>query len=166
MDLEQRMKIAGIIACISAVVFATPHFWYYYGVSLTFPGDFPSDLPYSGILLVVGGFALLAAAYAIGFTHLSFVRRLPELIVAAPAWLGGIGFTLWGLAYYAVQVQLALGWLPSTSIYAVQNTNPNAVWGYYWYSLFIVWGVSLVIAAFYYHKFKKSQVSTALPIQG
>ncbi len=133
METEKKMRIAGMIAGVSAVVFALPHFWYYYGISFTFPGDFPSTLPHSDVLLVVGGLALLAAMYAIAFTHLAFVRRLPSLIVTLPAWFGAIGLTVWGLAYYVLQVQIALGWIPSTSQHVAQNANPNAVWGYYWY---------------------------------
>lgn len=159
MRAEKGMRLAGTIACISAVAFALPHFWYYYGVSLTFPGDFPSTLSHSAVLLVVGGFALLAAIYAIAFTHLSFVRHLPEPMVTLPAWFGAIGFTLWGLAFFGLQVQIALGWISSTSQYVAQNANPNAIWGYYWYSLFILWGLSLGATAFYYHKLKKSQLS-------
>jgi hypothetical protein len=68
------------------------------------------------------------------------VRRLPALLITLPAWFGAIGFTAWGLVYYVIQVQIALGWVPSTSQYVVQNANPNAVWGYYWYALFILWG--------------------------
>lgn len=156
MNTERRMKMAGIVACISAIAFAIPHFWFYYGVSLAYPGDFLPTMPNSGALLIVGGLAFLAATYAIAFTHLSFVRRLPKLIVTLPAWLGAIGFTLWGLAYFGLQIQLALDWAPSTSRFAAQNASSNATWGYYWYSLFILWGLSLGTAAFSYHRLKKS----------
>lgn len=166
MKTEKRMKHAGIIAAVSAVVFAIPHFWFWCGVTLAFPGDYPLTLLHSDVLLFVGGFAALAAVYALAFTQLQVVRRLPEFVVALPAWLGAIGLTLWGLAFFGVQVQLALGWLPSTSIYAVQNINPNAVWGYCWYSLFVLWGLSLGAAAFYYHKRKKDQHRQELPMGG
>jgi hypothetical protein len=162
MKIEERMKLAGIIACIAAVVFAIPHFWYYYGVTLTFPGDFPTSLPHSDALLFVGGFAILAAIYALVFTHASFVRRWPELIVVLPAWFGGIGFTLWGLAFFGLQIQIAIFGIGSAPQYAAQNANPDWVWGFYWYSLFILWGLSLGFAAFYYHKLKKSQAQTNL----
>ncbi len=156
MEADNRMRLAGMIACISAILFAIPHFWFYYGVSLAYPGDFPATLPHSEILLIVGGFSLLAAIYAIALTHLSFVRRLPEPIVTLPAWFGAIGLTLWGLAFFCLQVQLALGWAPSTSQFIAQfaanSISPNVLWGYYWYSLFILWGISLGAAASYYHK--------------
>jgi hypothetical protein len=151
------MKVAGMIAGISAIVFAIPHFWYWFGISLTFPGDFPSTLPHSTVLLVVGGFAILAAIYVLMLVNLSFVRRLPEWLAALPAWFGAVGFTLWGLAFFVLQAQIALGWISSTSQYVTQNANPNAVWGYYWYSLFLLWGLSLGTTAFYYHKLKRSQ---------
>jgi hypothetical protein len=154
---EERMKVAGVVACLSATAFAIPHFWFYCGVSLTYPGDLPQTTPDNGALLIVGGFALLAAAYAIAFTHLLFVKRLPKLIVTLPALFGGIGFTFWGLSYFSMRMPLALGVVSSTSEFAARNAEPNAAWGYYWYSLFIVWGLSLVIAAFYYLRFMKSQ---------
>ncbi len=155
--MEERMKVAGIGASIFAIVWAIPHFWFYFGVSLAYPGDFPADMPYSGTLLMVGGFGLLVAIYAIAFTHWSFVKRFPKLIVTLPALFGGIGFTLWGLAYFSLRILLALGVVSSTSQFAARNAEPNAAWGYYWYSLFIVWGLSLVIAAFYYLRLMKSQ---------
>ncbi len=148
--------MAGIIACISAIVFAIPHFWFWFGISLAYPGDFPT-MPHDDILLVVGGLALLAAIYAILFTHSSLLRRLPEFIIALPAWVGSVGFTIWGLAYFGLQVQLAVQGVQSSSQYAFSDTNPNAIWGLYWYSLFVIWGLSLGIAAFYSYKLKKNQ---------
>jgi hypothetical protein len=79
------------------------------------------------------------------------------LIVTLPAWFGSIGFTLWGLLYFGLQIQIAIFGIGSAPQYAVNNASPNAIWGFYWYSLFIVWGVSLGIAAFYFHKLKNSQ---------
>jgi hypothetical protein len=152
------MKAAGAIACICAVVFAIPHFWFYYGASLAYPGDFMTSLSGDGVLLFVGGFALVAAIYALAFTRLSFVRRLPELIITLPAWFGAIGFTVWGLAYFGLQVQLAVQQSYSSAQYYASTTNPSAIWGLYWYSLFILWGLSLGTAAFYYHKRKNAPV--------
>jgi len=156
MMTEERMRMTGIIASISAIVFAIPHFWFWYGISLAFPGDF-HDLSKTNALLIVGGFAVLAAIYAMVFTHSSWVKRLPEFIIALPAWVGSVGFTLWGLAYFGLQVHLASNNAISSQQYFASDTNPNAIWGLYWYSLFIVWGLSLGMAAFYFHKLKKSQ---------
>lgn len=155
------MRRAGIVASISAVVFAIPHFWFWCGVSLAFPGDF-QDMTGANVLLIVGGFAVLAAAYAIVFTHSSWVRRLPGLIVALPAWVGSVGFTLWGLAYFGLQVQLAFDNVVSSEQYFASETNPNAIWGLFWYSLFIVWGLSLGMAAFHFHRLRKCEDKAAL----
>jgi len=160
MKIEERMRMAGIIASISAIVFAIPHFWFWYGVSLAFPGDF-HELSKTNALLIVGGFAILAAIYAMVFTHASWVKRLPEFITALPAWVGSIGFSLWGFAYFGLQVQLAFDDAASSQQYFASDTNPNAIWGLYWYSLFIVWGLSLGMAAFYFHKLKKGQKRAA-----
>ena len=154
MRTEERMKMAGIIASISAMVFAVPHFWFWCGISFAFPGDF-QNMSKTNALLTVGGFAVLAAVYAIVFTHSSWVKRLPEFITALPAWVGSVGFTLWGLAYFGLQVQLAFNNAISSQQYFASDTNPNAIWGLYWYSLFIVWGLSLGMAAFNFHKLRK-----------
>jgi len=160
MKIEERMRMAGIIASISAMVFALPHFWFWYGISFAYPGDF-QNMPKTNVLLIVGGFAVLAAVYTIVITHSSWVKRLPEFIVASPAWVGSVGFTVWGLAYFSLQVQLAFNNDISSQQYIASETNPNAIWGLYWYSLFIVWGLSLGIAAFYFHKLRKCQDGAA-----
>lgn len=156
MKIGERMRVAGIVASISAIVFAVPHFWFWCGISLAFPGDFQNTSK-TDALLMVGGFAVLAAVYAIVFTHSSWAKRLPESITAFPAWVGSVGFTVWGLAYFGLQVQLAFDNDISSQQYFASETNPNAIWGLYWYSLFIVWGLSLGIAAFYFHRVKKCQ---------
>lgn len=160
MKLEERIRTTGMIASVSAMVFALPHFWFWYGISLTFPGDF-RDLSRTSVLLYVGGFAVLAAIYAIVLAYTSWGRRLPEFIIALPAWVGSIGFTLWGLAYFDLQVQLAFDNAVSSEQYFASDTNPNAIWGLYWYSLFIIWGLSLGMTAFYFHRIKKNQNGAA-----
>jgi hypothetical protein len=150
MKIENRMKMAGIIACVSAILFALPHFWFGLGIPLAFPGDFQT-LSDNNVLWGVGGLAILAAIYAIAFTHSSLGRRLPELIIALPAWIGSVGFTLWGLSYFNLQFLFAINRVQSTPQFAAQDAGPNAIWGYYWYSVFIIWGLSLGIAAFYFH---------------
>lgn len=162
MNTERRMRMAGVVACVSAVVFALPHFWFWFGVSATYPDDF-QDMSGSGELLAVGGLAVLAAIYAIVLTYSSWMNRLPEFIIALPAWVGGVGFTFWGLAYFGLQVVLAINNDTSSRQYIASDTNPNAAWGLYWYSLFIVWGLSLGMAAFYYHRQRKSQGGAESP---
>jgi hypothetical protein len=166
-DIEKRMKLAGKIACIAAVVFALPHFWMGVGIPFGFPGD-PADLQNvsdPGVFWFVGGFALVAAVYAIGFTHSfrwmprfidSLRWRLPTWLVTLPAWVGGISFTLWGLGYFGLQLQFAMGVAQPTA----QQADPNAILGYYWYSLFILWGVSLGLAAYYFLKVKNARFQT------
>lgn len=160
MKMADRMRMAGMIAGISAIVFAVPHFWFWCGVSIAYPGEF-QDLSRDSALLIVGGFAVLAAAYAMVLTHSSWVRRLPEYIAALPAWVGGVGFTLWGLAYFGLQVHLAFGDAASSDQYFASDSNPNAVWGLYWYSLFTVWGLSLGTAAFCFHRLNGRQTRAA-----
>lgn len=152
MQMEKRLKLAGLIAGIAAIVWALPHFWFWSGISLAFPGEFPAG-PRGDIYWIVGGFGVLMGLYAIGLTHLKWVRRLPEPIVAFPAWTGAVGLTVWGAAFFNLMVQIALGAAQPNEL----QDHPNAVWGYYWYSLFILWGVSLGFSAFYFHKVRKKQ---------
>lgn len=164
---ENRMKMAGKIACITAIVWALPHFWMGLGITFLFPGD-PEDLQNvadASIFWIVGGFALVVAVYALLLTHSfrwmprsidSLRWRLPAWVMTFPAWIGGVGLTLWGLCYFALMVQFALEWAQPTAM----QDDPHAIWGYYWYTLFLVWGVSAVLAAYYFHQVKNVQGQT------
>jgi len=163
MKIEERMRMAGIVSGICAVVFAIPHFWFWCGVSLAYPGDF-QEMPKNSALLIVGGLAVLAAVCAVVFTHSSWVRRLPGWATTLPALAVSTGLTVWGLAFFGLQVQLAFNDATSSEQYFASEANPNAVWGLYWYSLFIVWGLSLGTAAFYFHRLKKYQ-GRATPVK-
>jgi len=154
------MRLAGMISGICAVVFAVPHFWFWCGVSLAYPGDF-QEMSNNSALLIVGGLAVLAAVCAIVFTHSPWIRRLPGWVTTLPALAVSGGLTVWGLAYFGLQILLAFDGAASSEQYFASETNPNAIWGLYWYSLFIVWGVSLGMAAFYFHRIKKPQDGVA-----
>lgn len=160
MKIEKRMKMAGIVAGISSILFALPHFWFGLGIPLAYPGDFQT-LPSNNwdqliVYWGVGGLAILAAIYAIALVH-SLRWRLPEMIMTFPAWIGSVGFTMWGLSFFNLQFLFAINRVQSTPQYAIGDASPMAIWAYYWNSLFIIWGLSLGIAAFYFHKIKNSQ---------
>lgn len=154
MRTEERMRMAGIISGTCAVVFAIPHFWFWCGVSFAYPGDF-QEMPQNSAPLVVGGLAFLAAICAIVFTHSPWVRRLPGWASTLPALAVSAGLTLWGLAFFGLQILLSFNDATSSEQYFASETNPGAIWGLYWYSLFIVWGLSLGTAAFYFHELRK-----------
>lgn len=154
MKTEERMRMAGIISGTCAVVFAIPHFWFWCGISFAYPGDF-QEMPQNSAPLVVGGLAVLAAVCAIVFTRSPWVRRLPGWASTLPALAVSVGLTAWGLAFFGLQVLLALNDATSSEQYFASETNPGAIWGLYWYSLFTVWGLSTGAAAFYFHEMKK-----------
>lgn len=160
MKIEKRMRMAGLVSGVCAVVFAIPHFWFWFGVSLTYPGDFQGTAKNSA-LLIVGGLAVLAAICAIVFTHSPWVRRLPEWTSTLPALAISAGLTMWGLTCFGLQIHLAFNEAASSDQYFASVANPNAVWGLYWYSLFVLWGLSLGTAAFYFHRLKKFQDGAA-----
>lgn len=68
---NSRMKKAGYTACIAAVLYGLPHYWWGLGIGFAFPGDFqeaPDEfwthvIGYWGM----GTLALLAAVFALGF---------------------------------------------------------------------------------------------------
>lgn len=151
----KRMKWAGYTACISALLYALPHFWWGLGVPLAFPGDFdtaPNDFWAQAIgFWVMGGLSVFAAMFALAFSK-SWGNRIPRWLLVVPAWIGSIGLSVWGFSYFVLQFQFAIGRVQSTPAFAAQDANPMAAWGYVWYGLFLVWGISLGIAAHYARK--------------
>lgn len=153
--MEKRMRLAGKIAFVSALLYALPHFWWGLGFPLAFPGDLKT-IPdnFWSQLIGLWGFgvlAILAAMYALVFTS-SWISRLPKWVITIPAWIGSIILSLWGFSYFVLQFQFAIGRVQSTPQFAVQDASSMALWGYFWYLLFLIWGVSLGVAAFYAQK--------------
>ncbi|RAR43628.1 hypothetical protein [Paenibacillus sp. MDMC362] len=101
---HSRMKKAGYSACIAAVMYALPHYWW--------------------------GFAI-----------------------------GSVLLSLWGFTYFVMQYLLAVGRVRSAPMYADQDASPMAVWRYFWYALFLIWGISLGAAAYYAEKVCKQNKS-------
>ncbi|WP_404959532.1 hypothetical protein [Streptomyces sp. 147326] len=55
--------------------------------------------------------------------------------------------TLWGFTYFAMQYLLATGRVVSAPAFAAKDAHPQAAWGLFWYTLFLLWGITLGIAA-------------------
>lgn len=161
---RSRAKTAGYIAGMAALMYALPHFWWGLGIGLAFPGDFEEAPGEFWSVLIgywgMGGFAVLGALFALAFA-MRWGERLPRLLLLIPAWIASAGFTLWGFSYFVLQFQLAIGRVQSAPAFAVQDASPMAVWGYFWYGLFLVWGISLGAAALYTAKDRKKK--SALP---
>ncbi|MGG4551250.1 hypothetical protein [Paenibacillus humicus] len=49
---------------------------------------------------------------------------------------------------------MAIGRVVSAPSFAEQDASPMAAWGYVWYALFLVWGISLGFAAYFEAKSK------------
>lgn len=151
-----RIKMAGGVACAAAILYALPHFWWGMGFSFAFPGDFQtrSDefwtqaIGYWGM----GIAAVLAAGFALRFVSFGRGKRQLSLLFIIPAGLASIGLTLWGFIYFAMQYLLAVGRVVSAPAFAAQDAHPMFVWGYFWYGLFLVWGLALGAAAYYTYK--------------
>jgi hypothetical protein len=62
---------------------------------------------------------------------------------------GGGRITFWGLGYFYLQYVLAVGRVVPAPEFAAQDAHPAAIWGFYWYGVFLVWGISLGAAAWW-----------------
>ncbi|MFE0560341.1 DUF3995 domain-containing protein [Paenibacillus sp. NPDC058910] len=155
---HSRMKKAGYTACIAAVLYGLPHYWWGLGIGFAFPGDFqeaPDEfwthvIGYWGM----GTLALLAAVFALAFAR-PWGLRLPKWLLIIPAAIGSVLLSLWGFTYFVMQYLLAVGRVQLAPMYATQDASPMAVWGYFWYALFLIWGISLGAAAYYAEKVRK-----------
>ncbi|WP_156323960.1 DUF3995 domain-containing protein [Bacillus sp. JCM 19034] len=150
------LKTAAFTACMTAIVYALPHFWWGLGISLAFPGDFnsvPND-PVGNFIAywVMGIISLAAAVFAFAFV-LPWGKRIPRLLLLIPAWLGAIGLTVWGFGFIYLRFFLFIGRVESAPAFALQDSDPTAVgWATFWYGLFIIWGIALGTAAFQFKK--------------
>ncbi|MCP3741867.1 DUF3995 domain-containing protein [Rossellomorea sp. BNER] len=156
--MEKRLKWSAYIASLSALLYALPHFWWGLGIGFMFPGDFetaPDDFFAKAIgYWVMGGLALVAAWLAFRFTRSSSFRPVGKLMIVS-AWIGSAGLTLWGFSYFVLQFQLAIGRVQSAPAFAAQDASPMAIWGLFWYSLFLIGGVSIGFASYYAQKIQR-----------
>lgn len=158
---DSRMKKAGYAASIAAVLYALPHYWWGLGIGFAFPGEFqeaPDDFWTQAIgYWGMGTIALVAAVFALAFAR-PWGLRLPKWLLVIPAAVGAVLLSLWGMIYFAMQYLLVVGRVQSAPMYAAQDASPMAAWGFLWYGIFLVWGISLGLAAYEagkVHKWKR-----------
>jgi hypothetical protein len=159
----KRKRIAGYIASVSAALYGLPHLWWGLGIPFLFPGDFQSApkefltwlIGYCGL----GGLALLASVFGLAFAR-PWGERLPQWLLIVPAWVASVGMTLWGLGFFYLVYFFAIGRLQSTPQFAAQDKYMLA--GYYWYTIFLIWGLSLGFAAFHAQKSLKTSSTSSL----
>jgi hypothetical protein len=97
-----------------------------------------------GIVMITILFALLPLALV-----KPWGRILPRRLLRVPAWVASVGLVLWSLTYFNLRIMLATGRVVSAPEYAEGDAHPAADWGFYWYGLFLVWGLSLGATAWY-----------------
>ncbi len=142
---------AGYVACAAALAYALPHLWWGLGIPLAFPGDF-SDAPTQPWMRVLafwsmGAFSIFGALFALALVR-PWGRIFPRWMLLVPAWVASVVLTAWELGYFYLQYFLAVGWVVPAPAFAAQDAHP-AVWGFYWYGVFLVWGLSLGAAAWW-----------------
>jgi hypothetical protein len=153
-SLWQRVTpFGGYIASAAAVGYGLPHIWWGFGVPWMFPGEFadrPSDL---AVQLIAywgfGGFSLLTALFGLALAR-HWGRGFPRWVLLIPAWAGAVVLTVWGLGFFYLQYFLVSGRVESAPAFTANDAHPAAVWGFYWYGVFVVWGISLGLAAVHY----------------
>ncbi|MCX5377799.1 DUF3995 domain-containing protein [Streptomyces sp. NBC_00091] len=140
----------GYVAAVAALGYAAPHFWWGAGIAAMFPGDFASA-PHGNLEAAIGYWVMGVVAVFGAVLSLALVRpwgrRIPALLIAVPSGIAAIGMTLWGFMYFAMQYMISVGRVVSAPAFAAKDAHPQAAWGLFWYALFLVWGITLGIAA-------------------
>ncbi|MFB9759334.1 DUF3995 domain-containing protein [Ectobacillus funiculus] len=155
-QVKPKSIIWGYVACISALLYAGPHLWWGMGISVAFPGDYKS-LPNNVWSIAIGfwtmGFvAVLAALFALSFIK-SWGQRLPRLMLLTLGWIASVGLTFWGLGFFYLRFFIEIGRVISSPQFIYQDSNIHPIiWGYIWYSLFLIWGISLGLTVFQYQR--------------
>lgn len=148
----RRSVWASWVAAAAAVGYALPHLWWVIGTSWMYPGDF-ADIADQSWPQVFGDLVITTLAIAWGLIPLALVRPwgrvLPRRLLVASAWVSSVALILWSLSYLNLRIMLATGRVVSGPEFAASDAHPAAAWGYYWYGLFLVWGISLGATAWW-----------------
>jgi len=153
---KKASTIWGYVACISALLYAAPHLWWGMGISVAFPGEYKSSSDSFWSVAIgfwaMGFVAILAALFALSFIK-SWGQRFPRFILLTLGWIGSIGLAFWGLGFFYLRFFMGIGRVVSPPQFVYQDLNIHLIiWGYIWYSLFLVWGISLGLTVLHYQK--------------
>ncbi|MFF5204896.1 hypothetical protein [Streptosporangium sp. NPDC000396] len=151
---QPRGRWAAYMASVGAVVYGLPHLWWGMGISATFPGDFQAATAAGDAGIGYWGFGVFSIIAAVG--PLALVQRwgriFPRWPVLIPSWTVSVALTFWGLGYFYMRYFLAVGRLQPTPRFAVQDADPQAVWGLLWYADFLMLGIALGVATWHYQR--------------
>jgi hypothetical protein len=164
--VDPKSTTWGYVACISALLYAAPHLWWGMGISVAFPGDyqsFPNNVWSIAIGFWTMGFvAVLAAIFALSFIK-PWGRRFPRLMLLTLGWVSSIGLAFWGLGFYYLRFFIEIGRVTSSSQFIYQDSTIHPIiWGYIWYSLFLIWGISLGLTVLQYQIRSRVQKKEAI----
>jgi hypothetical protein len=141
------------VASAAALGYALPHLWWGLGLSWTYPSDFAEITDQSTTLALADwGIAIFVAIVGTLFP-LALVqpwgRIFPRRLLLVPAWVASVVLVLWSVGYFYLRIYLATGRVVSAPEYAAGDAHPAAVWGFFWYGLFLVWGIALGATAWW-----------------
>ena len=153
---KKASTIWGYVAFVSALLYAVPHLWWGMGISVAFPGEYKSspDNVWSVAIgfWLMGFVAILAALFSLSFIK-PWGQRFPRFILLTLGWIASIGLTFWGLGFFYLRFFIGMGRVISPPQFVFQDLNVHSIiWGYIWYLLFLVWGISLGLTVFYYQR--------------
>jgi hypothetical protein len=146
----------GYVAGVCAILYAAPHLWWGLGIDFAFPGKYNSAsnnfwsvaIGFWGMGLV----AVLAALFCLSFVR-PWGKKIPSLLLVIPGWVSAAGLTFWGLGYFYLRFFLGVNRVTSTEAFIYYDTNVHSViWGYVWYTLFLIWGLSLGFTVLNYQR--------------
>ncbi|MCB5182198.1 DUF3995 domain-containing protein [Streptomyces antimicrobicus] len=141
-------RTAGWLAAAGALAYGLPHAWWGLGIMYGYPGS-PDTIPDVAWQRAVGFWGMGLASVGAAFFALALFqpwgRLFPRWLLLVPAWPAGLALGLWGLGYGYLRFFIATGRVePSAEV-----AKATSLWNYYWYPVFLIWGVSLVVSAWY-----------------
>jgi len=94
----------------------------------------------------MGTVAVVASVFGLSFVY-PWGDRLPRWFKIGFAWIGSILLSFWGSLFFVMKFSYAIGRTVSAPAFAELDAHPMTVWGWYWYAVFLGWGISLGVAA-------------------
>lgn len=158
---KKRSTIWGYVACVSALLYAVPHLWWGMRISVTFPGEYKSS-PDNVWSVAIGFWTMGFVAILVALFALSFIKpwgqSFPRLILLTLGWSASIGLMFLDLGFFYLRYFIDTGRLISPEQFVYQDLNVHPIiLGYIWYSLFLIWGISLGLTVLHYQRGSQSE---------
>jgi hypothetical protein len=151
---DRRAAWAANVASAAAVLYGLPHLWWGLGVDFMFPGDMAKASESGNAVLGywgLGFFSILAAAGPQALVR-PWGRVFHRWLVIGAGWTVSVALVVWGLGLLYLKFFLAIGRVESAGQFVAQDSHPQSVWAWFWYPNFLVMGLALGAAIYYYQR--------------